>query len=219
MEVEDLFSSFVGSCQSKDASGPRESSNWSDRPSGAGERTGRYEAQTPAPLGAEGVVHLLTRRKSSPPAANDASADRISRPLLYAESALDEPDDNRPKSPLDIATRPDQITARDLDEAVRDLSTRVNQGELEGVHDRITELRKLYPRDLLLLRRISEIYADLGDQNAAMECLFRIVALLFERREFGPMREVLEQILVMKPEHPQALKLQSLVEARFNVEE
>ena len=52
-----------------------------------------------------------------------------------------------------------------------------------------------------------------------MECLFRIVALLFERREFGPMREVLEQILVMKPEHPQALKLQSLVEARFNVEE
>ena len=47
-----------------------------------------------------------------------------------------------------------------------------------------------------------------------MECLLRIVAVLFDRRNFAGMRKVLEQILELDPDHIQAGKLIELVEAR-----
>lgn len=218
LEVEDLFSRFVNHCQTEQKDPrvvPAAGSGVSEQRTHG---NGRYEAKTPSPLEAGGGVHLLTRRKSSPPAASEAHNDRISRPLSYSEEAVEEFSNSSEEHPLDIASAPERITARDLDAAVAELSARVGRGELAGVRERITELRSLYPRDALLLRRISEIYEGLGDIPKACECLFYIVSLLFERREFRPMREVLEQILEMKPGHAQALKLQRLIEARLDAQ-
>lgn len=121
----------------------------------------------------------------------------------------------RPPEPAPKEASEDgEIPPRELERLMDDMAVLIRYGHAGEVVARFEQLQREYPRDLLLLRRIAEFYLEQGQEEPAVECLFRLARQLFERRNVVGMRAALEQILVLRPEEPRAHKLLALLERR-----
>lgn len=215
-EVEELFAQFVRKALASDQVGSSSAvseDRWS-QPHEAPELT--------APDAGEDV-HLLTKRKSDRPLAGASGSpknDRLSTPLEDA-THQDEPghryaDSEAPEEdPLSIPSRRDHIPVRELERAIAEMAQLIHFGHLSDVREQTDALIADYPNDLLLLRRVSELFLEMNEVDSAVDSLLRIVAVLFAQRHYAAMREVLLQILDLHPSHAKASKLLELVEARF----
>ena len=86
------------------------------------------------------------------------------------------------------------------------------EGRVSG--RRLQELRRRYPNDLLLLRRIAEFHLEAGSTDLAKEALFQLASGLFRRKNVTGMRAALEQVLVLSPGDGRATKLVQLLDQR-----
>lgn len=107
-----------------------------------------------------------------------------------------------------------QMPTRELDSILSDMAVLLRYGHAGQVRDRLEQLRRTYPEDLLLLRRIAEFHVEHADREAALETLFALAGGLFERRNVEGMRQALEQVRVLDPENARAFRLLGLLEQR-----
>jgi len=112
------------------------------------------------------------------------------------------------------ASEDGEIPPRELERLMDDMAVLLRYGHSDEVVGRFEQLQREYPSDLLLLRRIAEFYLEQGQEDPAVECLFRLARQLFERRNVVGMRAALEQIKVLRPDEPRAHKLLALLERR-----
>lgn len=107
-----------------------------------------------------------------------------------------------------------QMPTRELDQILSDMSVLLRYGHDAQVRERLALLRRTYPEDLLLLRRIAEFFVEHELREAAMETLFALAGGLFERRNVEGMRQALEQVLVLEPGNERAYRLLGLLDKR-----
>lgn len=107
-----------------------------------------------------------------------------------------------------------QIPARELERMMGDMQVLLRYTHDEEVARRLQELRRRYPNDLLLLRRIAEFHLEAGSVDLAKEALFQLAAGLFRRKNVTGMRAALEQVLVLTPGDQRAIKLVELLDQR-----
>lgn len=107
-----------------------------------------------------------------------------------------------------------QMPTRQLDQLLGDMAVLLRYGHPNQVRDRLELLRRTYPEDLLLLRRIAEFHVEHAQKDAALDTLFALAGGLFERRNVEGMRQALEQVLVLDPDNARAYRLLSLLEQR-----
>ncbi|HBQ10356.1 MAG TPA: hypothetical protein DEF51_03890 [Myxococcales bacterium] len=107
-----------------------------------------------------------------------------------------------------------QMPTRELDQILSDMSVLLRYGHQAQVRERLALLRRTYPEDLLLLRRLAEFFVEHAQTDAAMETLFALAGGLFERRNVEGMRQALEQVLVLEPGNERAYRLLGLLERR-----
>lgn len=107
-----------------------------------------------------------------------------------------------------------QVPTRQLDQILGDMAVLHRYGHAGQVRGRLEQLRRAYPEDLLLLRRIAEFHVEHDDVEAALETLFALAGGLFERRNVEGMRQALQQVLVLDPENPRAFRLLGLLDQR-----
>lgn len=106
------------------------------------------------------------------------------------------------------------MPTRQLDQILSDMAVLLRYGHAGQVRDRLEQLRRTYPEDLLLLRRIAEFHVEHEQYDAALETLFALAGGLFERRNVEGMRQALEQVLVLDPGNSRAIRLLGLLEQR-----
>ena len=119
-----------------------------------------------------------------------------------------------PKPGPKEASEDGEMPPRELERLMDDMAVLIRYGHGDEVIARFEQLQREYPRDLLLLRRIAEFHLEQGQEEPAVECLFRLARQLFERRNVVGMRAALEQVLVLRPDEPRAHKLLALLERR-----
>ena len=107
-----------------------------------------------------------------------------------------------------------EVPPRELERLLADMSALRRWGHEAQVRDELDKLRRRYPSDLLLMRRIAEFHLEGGQNDAAMDVLFALSGRLFERRNVEGMRAALEQVLVLDPGNARAGKLLSLLVKR-----
>lgn len=107
-----------------------------------------------------------------------------------------------------------QIPGGELDRKLGDMDVLVRYGHSSQVQSELETLRLTYPHDLLLLRRIAELYVKHALRGPAREALFALATGLFERRNIEGMRQALEQVLVLEPQNRRAQRLLALLEQR-----
>jgi hypothetical protein len=107
-----------------------------------------------------------------------------------------------------------QMPSGELDRKLADMDVLLRYGHDAQVEGELVTLRSLYPGDLLLVRRIAELYITRGLAEPALEALFALATGLFERRNVDGMRQALEQVLVLDPENGRARRLVALLEQR-----
>jgi len=107
-----------------------------------------------------------------------------------------------------------EVPPRELERLLADMSALRRWGHEAQVREELDKLRRRYPSDLLLMRRIAEFHLEDGQNDAAMDVLFALSRRLFERRNVEGMRAALEQVLVLDPGNARAGKLLSLLVKR-----
>jgi hypothetical protein len=107
-----------------------------------------------------------------------------------------------------------QMPTRELDQILADMGVLLRYGHAGQVRDRLEQLRRTYPEDLLLLRRIAEFHIEHDQNEAALDTLFALAGGLFERRNVEGMRQALEQVLVIDPDNARAFRLLGLLQRR-----
>lgn len=107
-----------------------------------------------------------------------------------------------------------QVPTRQLDQLLSDMAVLLRYGHAGQVRERLERIRRTYPEDLLLLRRIAEFHVEYEQTEAALEALFALASGLFERRNVDGMRQALEQVLVLDPDNVRAYRLLALLERR-----
>ena len=107
-----------------------------------------------------------------------------------------------------------QMPTRQLDQLLGDMAVLLRYGHAGQVRERLEDLRRTYPEDLLLMRRIAEFLVEHEQRDAALETLFALAGGLFERRNVQGMRQALEQVLVLDPDNTRAFRLLGLLEQR-----
>lgn len=107
-----------------------------------------------------------------------------------------------------------QMPTRQLDQILSDMAVLLRYGHAGQVRERLDDLRRTYPEDLLLLRAIAEFYVENELKDAALETLFVLAGGLFERRNVEGMRQALEQVCVLDPGNERAFRLLGLLEQR-----
>jgi hypothetical protein len=120
----------------------------------------------------------------------------------------------RPAPPPRERAEDGQMPSGQLDRMLADFEVLMRWGHAAQVRAAIDGLRRTYPNDLLLLRRIAEFHLESGSGEDAMEVLFTLASRLFERRNVEGMRAALEQILVLDPDNARARRLHGLLMAR-----
>lgn len=108
-----------------------------------------------------------------------------------------------------------QMPTRQLDQILSDMAVLLRYGHAGQVRERLDDLRRTYPEDLLLLRAIAEFYVENELEEAALETLFVLAGGLFERRNVEGMRQALEQVCVLDPGNERAFRLLGLLEQRI----
>lgn len=107
-----------------------------------------------------------------------------------------------------------QMPSGELDRKLADMDVLVRYGHEAQVEAELVALRGAYPGDLLLVRRIAELYVTRSLALPALEALFALATGLFERRNVEGMRQALEQVLVLDPDNGRAKRLIALLEQR-----
>ncbi|UJR80838.1 hypothetical protein [Sandaracinus amylolyticus] len=107
-----------------------------------------------------------------------------------------------------------QMPAGELDRKLADMDVLLRYGHASQVGAELESLRLVYPRDLLLLRRIAELYVVHDMRGAALEALFALAHALFERRNVEGMKQALEQVRVLDPSNGRAARLLALLARR-----
>ncbi len=160
--------------------------------------------------GEGGVVLLTEVKRQSVVARRDVDAQQH-------EASLAVPDVGRitpPPMPVPEGCEDGQIPAGELDRVLSDMSVLVRYGHHGQVRERLENLTRAYPEDVLLLRRIVEFHVENNDRTGAIDTLFTLAGRLFERRNTVGMRQALEQVLVIEPDNRRAYKLLGLLEKR-----
>jgi hypothetical protein len=106
------------------------------------------------------------------------------------------------------------IPGGELDRKLSDMAVLLRYGHESQVRGELDQLTAEYPRDLLLLRRISEFWVGHQKLGHACDALFGLASGLFERRNVEGMRQALEQVLVLSPGNERAERLLSLLAER-----
>ena len=179
--------------------------------------------QTAAPAETTGPVVLLTHKKksSAPPPPVSEPVDNVVRlpgpntqKLEAARVVPDVKSVQPPAAPISEKSEDGQIPSGELDRILADMAVLLRYAHESEVQNRLDELTRRYPDDLLLLRRIAEFHLEHQRQEAAMEVLFVLAGRLFERRNVEGMRTALEQVLVLDPTNKRAFRLLGLLEQR-----
>lgn len=106
------------------------------------------------------------------------------------------------------------IPSGELDRTLNDMSVLLRYGHEDQVARELDGLRRKYPQDLLLLRRIGEFWSESRRTERALETLFALASGLFERRNVEGMRQALEQAKQLDPTSERASRLLALLDAR-----
>ncbi|MGE0789272.1 MAG: hypothetical protein AB7S26_26600 [Sandaracinaceae bacterium] len=109
-----------------------------------------------------------------------------------------------------------QMPTRQLDQILSDMAVLLRYGHEGQVRERLSDLHRTYPEDLLLLRAIAEFYVSHDLREPALDALFFLAGGLFERRNVEGMRGALEQVLVLDPGNERAERLLGLLEKRVD---
>ncbi len=165
-------------------------------------------------------VVLLTRvKRPETPAQWESVVTPRGQHTQRVEAARVVPDvgaSARREAPVDLREGGEdgQMPTRELDSILSDMAVLVRYGHAGQVRERLEQLRRTYPEDLLLLRRIAEFHVEHADREAALDTLFALAGGLFERRNVEGMRQALEQVRVLDPENARAFRLLGLLEQR-----
>jgi hypothetical protein len=166
-------------------------------------------------------VVLLTRRKSEPPKRPEDWKSVVApkgQNTQIAEAKRLVPDVNlgikQATTYVNEGGEDGQMPTRELDRLLSDMAVLLRYGHAGQVREHLDELRKRFPEDLLLLRRLAEFYVEHEQKEPALEVLFALAGGLFERRNVEGMRQALEQVLVLEPGNQRAVKLLSLLGQR-----
>jgi hypothetical protein len=119
-----------------------------------------------------------------------------------------------PASPTREASEDGLMPSGELDRKLADMDVLLRYGHVAQVQSELDAVRRAYPHDLLLLRRIAELYVARGIKAAALEALFALATGLFERRNIEGMRAALEQVRVLDPNNSRAARLLALLDRR-----
>lgn len=119
----------------------------------------------------------------------------------------------KPK-PAREASEDGLIPSGELDRKLTDMAVLLRYGHEAQAARELEGLRRSYPQDLLLLRRIGEFWSESGRTERALETLFALASGLFERRNVEGMRQALEQAKTLDPNSERANRLLSLLDAR-----
>jgi hypothetical protein len=119
-----------------------------------------------------------------------------------------------PPAPLQEGSEDGQMPSGELDRKLGDMDVLIRYGHGAHAEQELEALRLMYPHDLLLLRRIAELYIAHGMRAPALEALFSLAQGLFERRNVEGMRAALEQVKVLDPDNGRAPRLLALLEQR-----
>jgi hypothetical protein len=119
----------------------------------------------------------------------------------------------KPK-PAREASEDGLIPSGELDRKLTDMAVLLRYGHEAQAARELEGLRRSYPQDLLLLRRIGEFWSESGRTERALETLFALATGLFERRNIEGMRQALEQAKTLDPNSERANRLLSLLDAR-----
>jgi hypothetical protein len=106
------------------------------------------------------------------------------------------------------------IPSGELDRKLTDMAVLLRYGHEAQAARELEGLRRTYPQDLLLLRRIGEFWSESGRTERALETLFALASGLFERRNVEGMRQALQQAKQIDPTSERANRLLSLLDAR-----
>lgn len=158
----------------------------------------------------------LPGKTELPPKPADAVPEDLAG-ALRSEAAMLVPDVQtiRPPAPGPKEKAEDgQVPTRELERMMADMAVLLRYGHQGSVVERLDDLLRRYPEDLLLLRRVAEFHLETGNEGPAKETLFRLASGLFERRNVEGMQAALEQVLVLEPGNPRAHKLLSLLKRR-----
>ena len=216
-DVEAIFSAFVRNAnalgkQAQTARAPFDGSTSSERDlqSVPAPRTFDLAESVPLDGGAADLGALDDRSWESlvPPPGNDTAKHEALQ--VVPDVANVQPPEPTPRE----ASEDGEIPPRELERMMEDMTVLLRYGHQAEVVARFEQLQRSYPRDLLLLRRIAEFHLEQGQEEPAVDCLFRLARRLFERRNVVGMRAALEQILVLSPDEPRAHKLLRLLERR-----
>lgn len=119
-----------------------------------------------------------------------------------------------PSAPLSEGSEDGMMPGGELDRKLGDMSVLLRYGHQEQVRRELDHLIAEFPRDLLLLRRISEFWVGNQRVQPACDVLFTLASGLFERRNVEGMRQALEQVLVLSPGNERATRLLTLLAER-----
>lgn len=119
-----------------------------------------------------------------------------------------------PLAPPPEGSEDGMMPGGELDRKLGDMAVLLRYGHELQVRRELDHLTAEFPRDLLLLRRISEFWVGNQRHNHACDALFTLASGLFERRNMEGMRQALEQVLVLSPGNERATRLLGLLAER-----
>lgn len=168
----------------------------------------------------EALIQTRDTRTTGRPPREEASesAEAARGPITEQLEAMAVVPDVRsvipPPPPVREKGEDGQVPTRELERIMNDMAVLLRYGHDQEVGERLDDLQVRYPRDLLLLRRIAEFHLETRSKDLAAECLFKLASSLFERRNFRGMRAALQQVLILRPNDPRAIKLLGLLDNR-----
>ena len=119
-----------------------------------------------------------------------------------------------PEAPPQEGVEDGQMPSGEMDRKLGDMAVLLRYGHGDQVQAELETLRMQFPDDLLLLRRIAELYVASELRGPALDALFKLAGELFERRNVEGMRQAVEQARVLDPTNTRAARLLSLLDQR-----
>ena len=106
----------------------------------------------------------------------------------------------------------EQIGERELEQTLEDMGVLLRYGHQAEVGERLEELLRKYPADLVLLRRIAGFHLEHRNVEFARETLFVLATRLYQRNNLTGMRAALQQVLDLAPGDQRVERLLELID-------
>lgn len=106
----------------------------------------------------------------------------------------------------------ERIEERELELTLEDMGVLLRYGNQTEVGERLEELLRKYPADLVLLRRIAGFHLEHRNVDAARETLFVLATRLYQRNNLPAMRAALQQVLDLAPGDQRVQRLLELID-------